>query len=152
MISISNIHKRYKSNLVLKGVKLSINYGCIQSLLGANGAGKSTLIKILACILESDNGELFIDNEKITIDSYGYRKKIGYVFEQPMYIEKLTPYEYLSFVGKMYGIEKNILVSRISELLIFFDLHQTDDYIEKLSKGMKSKISIAAAIIHDPNI
>lgn len=150
MIRISNIHKRYKSNLVLKGVDISINYGCIQSLLGANGAGKSTLIKIIACILEADDGELYIDNEKITIDSYGYRKKIGYVFEQPMYIDKLTPYEYLFFVGRMYYIKKNLLDDRINELLLFLDLHETDNYIEKLSKGMKSKISIAAALIHNP--
>jgi len=150
MIRISNIHKRYKSNLVLKGVDISINYGCIQSLLGANGAGKSTLIKIIACILEADDGELYIDNEKITIDSYGYRKKIGYVFEQPMYIDKLTPYEYLFFVGRMYNIKKNLLDDRINELLLFLDLHETDNYIEKLSKGMKSKISIAAALIHNP--
>ena len=150
MIRISNIHKRYKSNLVLKCVDISINYGCIQSLLGANGAGKSTLIKIIACILESDSGELYIDNEKINIDSYGYRKKIGYVFEQPMYIDMLTPYEYLFFVGRMYNIEKNLLNNRINELLLFLDLHEIDNYIEKLSKGMKSKISIAAAIIHNP--
>jgi ABC-2 type transport system ATP-binding protein len=150
MIRISNIHKRYKSNLVLKGVDISINYGCIQSLLGANGAGKSTLIKIIACILEADDGELYIDNEKITIDSYGYRKNIGYVFEQPMYIDKLTPYEYLFFVGRMYYIKKNLLDDRINELLLFLDLHETDNYIEKLSKGMKSKISIAAALIHNP--
>ena len=150
MIRISNIHKRYKSNFVLKGVDISINYGCIQSLLGANGAGKSTLIKIIACILEADDGELYIDNEKITIDSYGYRKKIGYVFEQPMYIDKLTPYEYLFFVGRMYNIKKNLLDDRINELLLFLDLHETDNYIEKLSKGMKSKISIAAALIHNP--
>jgi len=150
MISISNIHKAYKSTQVLKGVDLGINPGCIQAILGANGAGKSTLIKIAACILEADSGELFIDNEKITIDSYSYRKKMGYVFEQPMYIDKLTPYEYLYFVGKMYGIEKQTIGSRVNELLVFFGLHESDCYIEKLSKGMKSKVSLAAALIHNP--
>ncbi|HBI81860.1 MAG TPA: ABC transporter [Bacteroidales bacterium] len=150
MINLKDIRKAYKTNQVLKGVDLDINPGCIQALLGANGAGKTTLVNIVACILEADNGELFIDNERITIDSYGYRRKIGYVFEQPMYIDKLTPYEYLSFVGKMYGIDKQQISNRVDELLEFFGLEEDDNYIEKLSKGMKSKVSLAAALIHNP--
>tara|TARA_R110001592_G_scaffold57323_1_gene174287 strand:- start:4231 stop:4992 length:762 start_codon:yes stop_codon:yes gene_type:complete len=151
MIEIKNITKSYKKQEVLTGVDLTCDNGKIQALLGANGAGKSTLINIVSGLIKSGKGEFFIDNERITIDSYKYRIKVGYVFEKPIYIEKLSAKEYLTFVAKMYKLQRTEYTQRIEELLSFFDLPADNKkYIEDYSKGMKNKVSLAAALIHNP--
>lgn len=152
MIAIKNIAKSYKKQEVLKDVDLTCETGKIQALLGANGAGKSTLINIVSGLIKSDVGEFFIDSEKISIDSYKYRIKVGYVFEKPIYIEKLSAKEYLTFVAQMYKLPKEESPNRIDELLTFFELpNDNKKYIEAYSKGMKNKVSLAAALIHQPN-
>lgn len=151
MVEICNIKKAYKNQEVLKGINLSCNTGKIQALLGANGAGKTTLINIVSGLIKNDDGEIFIDGEKISFDSFKYRIKVGYVFEKPIYIEKLSANEYLTFVAKMYELPKDEYSFKINELLIFFDLPKDNKkYIERYSKGMKSKVSLAAALIHNP--
>lgn len=152
MIAFANISKKYKSKTVLNATSFTVEKGTIQALLGANGAGKSTLVHILSAIMKWDSGEVWIDNEKITIDDYSYRRKVGYVFEKPIYIEKFSAKEYLTFVGEMYDLPKKIYKERVEELLAFFDL-PTDNkkYIEHYSKGMKNKVSMAAALIHKPS-
>ncbi len=151
MIEVKGVKKSFSNNEVLKGIDLTCEKGKTQALLGANGAGKSTLVHIVSGIMEQDEGRYFIDNEEINIDSYKYRSKVGYVFEQPMYVEKFTASEYLSFVGEMYKLEKKTIKSRIEELIEFFELpSEKRKYIESYSKGMKSKVSLAAALIHNP--
>lgn len=151
MIEIKNITKSYKNQKVLQGVDLTCKTGKIQALLGANGSGKSTLVHIVSGLIESNGGDFFIDQEKITIDSYQYRIKVGYVFEKPIYIEKLSAKEYLTFVAKMYKLSKEEYPQRIDELLTFFELpFDNKKYIESYSKGMKNKVSLAAALIHHP--
>ena len=150
MIEINNIYKSYGKQKVLNGVDLQIKKETIQALLGANGAGKSTLINIISGLLLSDKGEFHIDNEKITTDSYTYRSKIGYIFETPIYIEHFSAIEYLTFVAKMYKIPKSDYLSRITELIDFFELPKDNKRITQFSKGMQSKVSLAAALIHNP--
>lgn len=151
MIEINGITKAYKKQEVLKGINITCNPGNINALLGANGAGKTTLINIVSGLIKSDDGEYYIDGEKISLESYKYRIKVGYVFETPIYIEKLSAKEYLTFVAKMYDLSKEEYPSRINELLTFFELPKDNKkYIEKYSKGMKSKVSLAAALIHNP--
>lgn len=151
MIAIKEITKSYKKQEVLKGVNLTCKTGKIQALLGANGAGKSTLINIVSGLIKNNSGTFFIDDEEITIDSYKYRIKVGYVFEQPIYIDKLSAKEYLTFVAKMYKLPKNEFPQKIEELLTFFELpNNNKKYIESYSKGMKNKVSLAAALIHQP--
>jgi ABC-2 type transport system ATP-binding protein len=151
MIRANNIFKSYNNNEVLKGIDLVCDKGKIQVLLGANGAGKSTLINILSGIIEQDSGGFNIDNEEININSYKYRNKVGYVFENPIYIEKFSAYEYFEFVARMYKIPKNERKIRIPELISFFELpNDNSKYIENYSKGMQSKVSLAAALINNP--
>lgn len=151
MIEIRNIIKSYGSQEVLKGVDLICADGEIQALLGANGAGKTTLVNIIAGLIKKNGGEFFIDGERITMNSHRYRRKVGYVLEKPVYIEKLSAKEYLTFVGKMYELPKEEYLYKITELLNFFDLPSDNKkYIESYSKGMKSKVSLAAALIHNP--
>ena len=152
MIEIRDIHKYYTKNKnILSGVNLSIQKGTIQALLGANGAGKSTLINIISCLIKWQQGQILIDNQVITLDDYEYRNKVGYVFENPLYIEKFSAKEYLDFVADMYKINKNDRLQRVKELLEFFELPDDKKYIEDYSKGMKAKVSLAAALIHKPS-
>ncbi|SFF56803.1 ABC transporter ATP-binding protein [Thermoflexibacter ruber] len=151
MIILKNIKKKYDKQEVLKGVSLEVATGCVQALLGANGAGKSTLIKILSCILKRNGGGIEIDSEQISLDSYEYRRKVGYVFDQPIYIEKFSAREYLEFVAEMYELPKQDYKPRIEELLAFMELPiDNKKWIEDYSKGMKAKVSLAAALIHQP--
>lgn len=151
MISLQNISKSYKTQKVLSDVNLDIPKGTIQALLGVNGAGKSTLINIISCLMPCNSGKIYVDNEEINLEKYDFRAKIGYVFEKPIYIEKLSAQEFFYFVANMHKIPKIDTKQRISDLLDFFEL-PTDNkkMIEQYSKGMKSKVSLASALIHKP--
>lgn len=151
MIKIHNLHKLFGKNVVLNGASLDIPSGTLQILLGSNGAGKTTMVNIVAGLMKSDEGQIMIDNEQITTNSYKYRSKVGYVFEEPMFVEKFTAREQLMFTGKMYGLTRKFLNVRVKNLCDFFDLPYNDKkYIETYSKGMRSKVSLAMAIIHKP--
>ncbi len=150
MLEIKNIYKSYNNLSVLQGIDLEVKTGTIQALLGANGAGKSTLIHIISGLLEADKGKVIIDNEQITTENYKYKSKIGYVFETPVYIDNFTLKDFLHFASKMYKIEKNISTQRIQELSDFFNL-PLQKKIYTFSKGMKSKVSLATALIHNPD-
>ncbi len=152
MLKIQNIHKSFNTKKVLNGVDLEVQTGTIQSLLGANGSGKSTLTHIISGIMEYNIGDIYINNSLVTIDNYSYREQIGFVFEKPMYLEKFSAEEYLYFAGRMYKIDKSVLTKRVKDLLLFFDLPDDDQYIENYSKGMKSKVSLAAALVHNPKL
>ena len=151
MIKIENVKKIFDKNIVLKNVNLSIKKGEIQALLGANGAGKSTLINIISGFLKQDDGNFFIDDHLISSKDYSYRTNTGYVFETPLYIENFSAKKYISFVGDLQRIPKKTLIKRVNELLYFFDLPIGNSPIESYSKGMKSKTSLAAALVNNPS-
>ncbi|TAE75289.1 MAG: ABC transporter ATP-binding protein [Bacteroidetes bacterium] len=151
MILLQHISKSYKTQKVLSDVNLDIPKGTIQALLGANGAGKSTLINIISCLMPCDSGKIYVDDEEINLEKYDFRAKIGYVFEKPIYIEKLSAQEFFYFVANMHKIPKIDIKQRISDLLDFFELPKDNKkMIEQYSKGMKSKVSLASALIHKP--
>lgn len=149
MIRINSITKNFGKQKVLDGVNLEIKSGTVQALLGANGAGKSTLVHVVAGLMKCPSGEVMIGEEPISTDSWKFRAETGFVFEQPVYIEKFTARECLTFVGKMYGIPEGELRNRVDDLVTFFDLPERK-YIEICSKGMKSKVSLACSLIHNP--
>jgi ABC-2 type transport system ATP-binding protein len=121
--------------------------------VGPNGAGKSTTINIIAGIVRKDDGEVRLLGDKIEPSDHKYKQNVGFVLEAPHYIDKLTAREYLRFVSTMYGISTREAERRIDELLDFLDLREKKkEKIESYSAGMKKKISLAAAIIHRPQI
>jgi ABC-2 type transport system ATP-binding protein len=151
MINILNISKFFSKNYVLDNVSFKIEEGKATCLLGKNGAGKTTIVNIISGLLKQNKGHLYIDNEKISQNSYNYRKKFGYVFEEHMLIDKLSAKEYITLIAEMYDIPKNEYVKRIKSLLDFFELpYDNSKYIESYSLGMKVKTSLAAAIVHKP--
>ena len=152
-LSISNVSKSYNTTEALRALDLEVGPGRIFGLLGPNGAGKSTLINILVGLLKRDSGTIRVFGETIEYGSYEYKRRVGFVLERPTYVEKLTAREYLELAGSMYDLSDADIDERVSELVAFFDLREkADDWIETYSRGMRSKVSLAAALIHDPDL
>ena len=154
VLKVTSLAKTYNRNVVaLLNFNLELAQGIVLGLLGPNGAGKSTFINILANIIKRDSGEIYIDAEKITESSYQYKSFCGFVLEKPVYIDKLSISEYLEFAGNMYKLPDEVIKPRMDELIDVFDLqHQKDTWIETCSKGMKKKVSLATALLHDPQL
>lgn len=156
MVELKNVIKRRKNNFELNIPDLKIKSNRIYALLGKNGAGKSTTIKIMLGIEKKDSGEVKLDGENL-IDN---RWKIGYVPDEPMLIEKLTGREQLEYIKYIYGMEGKNQESSVKDLdketteyISMFEFKdKIDTRIEEYSKGMKQKISIMSAMIHNPNI
>ena len=136
----------------MDGLTLEAVRGSIVGIVGANGAGKSTLINAIGGLVRLDSGSIQISNREISSSAL-YKRKTGFVFEEPLYFEKLSGQEYLEFVGGMFRLSKTSVQRKVAELLDFFDLKDhKDELIQNYSKGMKRKVSLAAAIIHDPEL
>lgn len=153
-IEINHLTKIYKkSTYAVDDFSLSIPLSSIFGIAGPNGAGKSTVMNILAGVVHKTSGNYRILGEKIKKGDYEYKREVGFVLEKPHYIEKLSVMDYLNFCGAMYEIPADEIESRASELLHFFELHEKkDERIEFCSKGMKKKVSLAAAMIHQPKL
>jgi ABC-2 type transport system ATP-binding protein len=157
LISIRNLKKSYgtgnSKNEVLKGIDLDIFPGQIIGYIGPNGAGKSTTVKILSGILSDFTGDIQVLGYDLRTQSIEIKKRIGYVPEIGAIYDLLTPNEYLSFIGNLYGIDAQTLQSRIGYLLTFFGMDKhSDQRMDTFSKGMKQKILIISGIINNPDI
>lgn len=154
ILEIVNLTKSYgRESMALTGLNLAVPRGVIFGFVGPNGAGKTTTIDILANIVKRDSGEIYLFSKPLTGKSYEYKSKTGFVLERPTYIEKLSVKEYLTFAGAMYGLAEEEAKRRTSELIKFFELEEKQDkWIETYSSGMKKKVSLAAALIHDPEL
>lgn len=155
IISIAGISKTFgkKGEIVaLDNVSFTVNRGEVFGLLGPNGSGKTTLIRILNCIFQPTSGTASINGHSLK-EQEEVKRSTGLLAENPGLYERLSPREYLEFVGALYDVEKRTLAERVDRLLVMFGLSsRKDDLIEGFSKGMKQKVLIAAALIHDPPI
>jgi ABC-2 type transport system ATP-binding protein len=154
MIQIKNLHKSYGSQKVLDDISLSLERGTTYALLGKNGAGKTTLINLIIDLIQADEGSIQIDSVPHNQLSSDDKCKLGIVGEQLALIEELNSREYLKFVGKIYGLTRSELETRINDLLQYFfeDEKDLQKNISKFSTGMKKKIAFCAAVIHTPEI
>lgn len=153
VIEINNLEMSYGSNKVLKGVNLDIHKGEIIGYIGPNGAGKSTTVKIMLGLLNNYTGNVKIFGQDISDGNIEYKRKIGYVPEADDIYDNLTPIEYISFLGEIYGIEYNKLFSMTKKLMELFNINTTyNSRICTYSKGMKQKFLIICSLIHNPDI
>lgn len=153
MLELKQVTKKYNNVAVVKGVSFCAKPGEILGYLGPNGAGKSTTVKILAGLLEPTAGKILLDGKDIDRDIIGYKHKIGYVPEQSEIYPHLTGREYLQLVGRLRQIQENILENKIDGLMEQLGL-SVDMYlpISNYSRGMRQKVLIAAALLHNPEI
>lgn len=132
---------------------LTVYEGETFGLLGPNGAGKTTTVNLLNCIIKPTNGTATVNRFDILTEDMEVKRVTGLLAESPGLYEKLSAYEFLEFMGALYDVPNDILPGRIDDLLRLFELDDRRDYLlESYSRGMKQKILIAAALIHDPPI
>lgn len=138
---------------VLHGISFTVDRGTIMGMLGPNGAGKSTCIKLIAGILTAGLGAVRVDGLPLPERAVDVKQRIGYVPESAMLFESLTGQEFLELSGRLHGVEEPLLQSRISAILETFSLTaEAGDRLNSYSKGMRQKILIAAALLHDPDL
>jgi len=153
MIEILNLTKKYGAFTAVDDISLSVSPGEIYGFLGPNGAGKTTTIRILAGLSLPTSGVVRIAGHDVGSDGARTKSIVGYVPDRPYLYEKLTGRELLQFVVNLYGREWRDCESRAMELLRYFDIFDwTDARIENLSHGMKQKLVIVAALVHDPSV
>ena len=153
MIEIKDVTKSYGRQKVLQNVSFEIMEGELFGLLGPNGAGKSTLIDILTGIQSMDSGEIFINGKSIKTDKVEIRKHLGLVPQDIALLEELNAVDNLEYFGGLYGLAGQELKSQIEKLLEVAGL--TDKKKEKVknySGGMKRRLNIAVAMLHNPSI
>ncbi|MCT4599199.1 MAG: ABC transporter ATP-binding protein [Vallitalea sp.] len=155
IISIKDLKMRYDnfSENILKGINLQVYQGQIIGYIGPNGAGKSTTVKILLGLLDNYEGSIKVFGTDILDDKVEYKRRIGYVPEAADIYDNLTGYEYLTFLGEVYGMELNEVNEKALKLMELFDIE--DSYHERISsysKGMKQKLLIIASMLHNPDI
>jgi ABC-2 type transport system ATP-binding protein len=151
VIDIKSLVKKYKNFLALDNLNLQISKGEIFGFLGHNGAGKTTTVNILTTLLPPTSGSAAIAGFDILKDSLEVRKRIGYLPENVKFYENLTAYENLEYLAQLSGMKSP--AKKIKEILEFIDFTGFENKkIGEFSKGMKQRIGIAQAIIHEPEV
>jgi len=153
MIKVSNLSKSYGDLKALNKINFTIKKGEIFGLLGPNGAGKSTTIKILSTLLRSDTGQIEIDGFSLSDNLARCKEIIGVVPQEIALYEDFSAYDNLLFWGQLNGVTGKKLRTKIDTLLDLIGLtHRKNDLIKTYSGGMKRRINIAAALLHEPKI
>ena len=153
IIEIKGLKKQYSGTYVLKGINLSFAKGTIVGYIGPNGAGKSTTIKILTGIIDDFMGDVSIMGMDIRKDTIAIKEKIGYIPENAVLYDVLTPNEYLNFVGSLYNMDEYSIKKRSADLLHLFDLDTKSNMrMNSFSKGMKQKVLLISGLMHNPEV
>jgi ABC-2 type transport system ATP-binding protein len=153
MLEARSLTKYYSAIPAVRDVSFALRPGGVLGLLGPNGSGKSTTVSILSGLLEPSGGTVLLDGHDVRNDLLAYKARIGYVPEEAVVYTYLTGPEYLSLVGHLRGIPPRTLRARIDGFLSLFNLKDDSHApLSAYSKGMRQKILISAALLHDPAI
>src|SRR5580704_2192970 len=152
MLEIRNLTKRFRGAPVVDDVSFAVRSGEITGYLGPNGSGKSTTVKILTGLLHASSGHIFYEGQNIFADPIGFRQRLGYVPEEPNLYGYLTGLEYLQLAGGLRALPAGRVNQRANQLLELLYLEDARWVpISAYSKGMKQRVLIAAALLHDPD-
>jgi len=151
MLEAHGLTKRYGGALALDKVSFRVNRGEIVGYLGPNGSGKSTTVNIVVGLLEATSGSVTLDDRTLSEDPAGYQNKIGYVPEEPYLYTHLTATEYLTLVARLRRLPRSAVDNKIPELLRLFQLYDSRySTMNAFSKGMRQRVLLAAALLHNP--
>lgn len=151
MIKIDKVSKNYGKLVAVDNLSLTINDGEIFGLLGPNGAGKSTTLKMITGLTDISQGEIFINDISISKFSVAAKKEFGYVMDSPDSFLRLKGIEFLTYIGKIFKVDAETLKNRINEYSKRLEIYDVlNDLIDSYSHGMRQKIMIVSALIHDP--
>lgn len=154
MIQILNVNKSYNGKIkAVEDLSITVKDGEIFGFLGPNGAGKTTTIKMITGILKSDTGEINLNGISIKENPLEAKKQFGFVPDNPDMFLKLKGIEYLNFMGDIYGVGKEKRIEKIESLSEKFEIKDAlGDQIQSYSHGMRQKIVLIGALLHDPSI
>jgi ABC-2 type transport system ATP-binding protein len=153
MLELRNVHKRYSSIPAVEGVSFTARAGEITGYLGANGSGKSTTMKMITGLIEPSSGEILFQGKPVREDLLAFRQRMGYVPEEPHLYTHLSGMEYLTMVAQLRHMDRHSASERIHGLLHLFGLHGDRDVsLSSYSKGMRQKILLSAALMHNPDL
>jgi len=153
MLTLRNVSKRYSGFLAVNDVSFSAAPGAITGYLGPNGSGKSTTMKMIAGLIVPTNGEVLFNGKSIFSDATAHRQRLGYVPEEPHLYSHLTGFEYLTLVSRLRSLAPTPAAEKIRGLLRLFSLQSYQHLsISSYSKGMRQKLLLSAALLHNPDL
>ncbi|HDP79079.1 MAG TPA: ABC transporter ATP-binding protein [Mesotoga infera] len=154
MIEIRNLTKIYSGSVkAVDDVSLTVKEGEIFGFLGPNGAGKTTTIKMIVGLLQPTSGSIHIDNIDVLTSPVEAKMKMGYVADEPLVMEKITGVQYLNMISDVFLVPPKTRAERASKLLQNFKLSDAvKDPVSTYSHGMRQKLSLVAALIHNPDL
>lgn len=153
MIELKNLTKRFGEIVAVNRLNLSVSEGEIFGFIGPNGAGKTTTLRMMGGVIAPTEGSVIIDGINMAGNPENAKKRIGFIPDRPFLYEKLTGIEFLRFTADLYGIEDGLFYERSEKILRQFSLYNwANELIESYSHGMKQRLVISAAILHDPKV
>ncbi|MDB0439726.1 ABC transporter ATP-binding protein [Clostridioides difficile] len=153
MLKINNVSKSYKNKKVVNNISFEVNDGEIFGFIGHNGAGKTTTIKAIVGIHDFEGGEILINSKSIKKQSVECKKEMAYIPDNPDLYEALTGIQYLNFIADIFEVNKNEREELIKYYSNKFEINKAlGDLISSYSHGMKQKLAIISALIHNPKI
>ncbi|MBX3395051.1 MAG: ABC transporter ATP-binding protein [Phycisphaerae bacterium] len=152
-VIVDNVTKCYGRLRAVDGVSLTVNAGEVFAFLGPNGAGKTTTIKMITGLLSPDSGSITVCGHPMSKEAQQAKSHMSFVPDQPFLYGKLTAREFITFVGQMYSIDRKILRSRVDEYMARLSVTSfADQLAEGFSHGMKQRVVLAAALLHQPEV
>lgn len=153
MLEVQELTKCYRNNAVVDHVTFALRPGKVTGYLGPNGSGKSTTVKMITTLLEPTGGKVLLDGRDIRSNLHAFKRRLGYVPEEAILYTYLTGLEYLQLIGRLRRLPEAAIDRKANDLLELFSLR---DYryapISAYSKGMKQRVLIAAALLHNPDL
>jgi len=151
-LEISDLVKRFDRPAV-DGLELRVRAGEFYALLGPNGAGKTTTLRMIAGLLRPDAGSIHVCGIDALADPVAAKQVMAWISDEPMIYDKLTPREYLEFVAGLWGVDPALAETRTQDLLAWLELApHANERCEGFSKGMRQKVALAGALIHEPRL
>jgi ABC-2 type transport system ATP-binding protein len=152
-IVLAGVRKCYGQTVAVRRLGLEIHRGELFAFLGPNGAGKTTTIKMIAGLLRPNRGNIYVCGYHVGANGLAAKARLAYVPDQPFLYEKLSGREFLYFVAEMYGISEERRDRLLASLIRRLDIGEfLDELTESYSHGMKQKVVLAAALLHDPSV
>jgi ABC-2 type transport system ATP-binding protein len=153
MLELRNVSKRFSGIVAVDNVSFLARPGEVVGYLGPNGSGKSTTMKMITGLIEPTSGEILFNASPIRVDTIAYRQRLGYVPEEPHLYSHLSGIEFLTMMGQLRDLPNRTARDRIDGLLRLFSLHEDRHVaISSYSKGMRQKILLSAALLHNPDL
>src|SRR5215813_7642280 len=153
VLEVQHLTKRYRGITAVHDVSFTIQPGEILGYVGHNGAGKSTTVKMIIGLIEPGEGRILCDGRSIFDNLTAFQRRLGYVPKEPNLYPFLSGREYLQLAGRLRGMDGPMLDYKIDEFLRVFSLYEdADDPVSAYSKGMRQKILLSAALLHNPDV